>query len=66
MLIKDRQILKDILMNYTAQEVMRELSEISSDVADELSDNGFKDQAKDMVKFSVALNDLISGRPFLI
>lgn len=66
MLKDDREQLKKLMMNYPSKDVMKELSSIAIEVAGELSDIGVKEMAKDYVKFSAALDDLISGRPFLI
>jgi hypothetical protein len=45
---------------------MVSLSQLALEQASEFSDLGLADQAKDLVKFSISLDDLISGRPFLI
>lgn len=66
MLKEDKDKLRELLKNYSPKEVMADLSEVAMEAADDMSDNGMKDQAKDLVKFSVALDDLILGRPFLI
>jgi hypothetical protein len=66
MLNKDKDMLKELLEQYSAKEVMKELSSIALEVAGDVSDDGFKDKAKELVKFSAALDDLTSGRPFLI
>lgn len=66
MLQEDKEKLKQILSDYSPQEIMTQLSELAVQAADQLSDNGLKDQAKDLVKFSISLDDLISGRPFLV
>ncbi len=66
MLKEDKDKLRELLKNYSPKEVMADLSEVAMEAAGDMSDGGMKDQAKDLVKFSVALDDLISGRPFLI
>lgn len=66
MLPEDKETLKRILMEYPAKMVMRELSGLALEVAGEVSDAGAKEMAKDYVQFSVALEDLTSGRPFLV
>lgn len=66
MLKEDKEKLRDLLKSYSPKEVMADLSEIALEAAGDISDAGMQDQAKELVKFSVALDDLISGRPFLI
>lgn len=66
MLPFDKEYLKNMLLIYPPKEVMRELAGIALEVADEASDNGSKETAKELVLFSVALDDLITGRPFLV
>ena len=66
MLQEDKDKLKEIMMNYPAKDLMKELAGIALEVAGDVSDAGAKEMAKDYVQFSVALDDLTSGRPFLI
>jgi hypothetical protein len=62
----DQDKLRDLFKNYSPQEIMVSLSQLALEQASEFSDLGLADQAKDLVKFSISLDDLISGRPFLI
>lgn len=66
MLNKDKDKLQELLEQYSAQEVMKELSTIALELAGDCSDDGLKEKAKELVQFSVALDDLVSGRPFLV
>lgn len=66
MLEQDRNKLKELFSNYSPQELISELSDVALETASELSDDGLKERAQDLVKFSVSLEDLISGRPFLV
>lgn len=66
MLQADKDKLKELLKTYTAKEVMRELSDVALEAAGDLSDNGNQKEAKEMTVFSVALEDLVTGRPFLV
>jgi hypothetical protein len=66
MLNKDKDKLQELLELYSSKEVMRELSTIALELAGDCSDDGFKEKAKELVQFSVALDDLVSGRPFLV
>lgn len=66
MLQEDRDKIKELLKNYSTKEVVSNLAAVALETADDLSDDGLKDQAQDLVRFSVSLEDLISGRPFLV
>jgi len=66
MLKEDKDKIKDLLMNYPCKEVMKQFSAAAIEVAGEVSDAGAQEMAKELVKFSVALDDLISGRPYLV
>lgn len=66
MLLETRELLKLILKENSSKEVMRELASIAADLADDLSDEGLNEKAKEMTVFSSSLDDLISGRPFLV
>ena len=66
MLKEDRDKLKELMMNYPAKDLMAELSGVAQEVADDLSDMGAKEMAKDYVRIVVSLEDITSGRPFLI
>jgi len=66
MLQQDRDKLRELFSNYSPKEIMADLVSIALESANDLSDNGYKQQAQDLVKFAVSLEDLISGRPFLI
>jgi hypothetical protein len=63
---EDKAKLRELMRNYPAKAVMGELSKIALEVAGEVSDDGHSDLAKEYVRFSVALDDVISGRPFLV
>jgi hypothetical protein len=64
--INDKEMLKKLFKSYRVSEVMKELSKSSLEVASDLSDDGFKDEAKELVQFSATLDDIVSGRPFLV
>jgi hypothetical protein len=66
MLKEDKDFLKNLFADYTPQLVMRTLVEVVGEAADEASDNGLKDDAKNLTLFAKALEDITSGRPFLV
>lgn len=66
MLKEDREKLKDLFSNYSPKEIISVLSDVSIETANDFSDNGLKEKAQDLVKFSVSLEDLILGRPYLV
>lgn len=66
MLKEDKEKLRELMRNYPAKAVMGELAKIALEVASEVSDDDHSDLAKEYVRFSVALDDVISGRPFLV
>ena len=63
---EDKMNLKKMLMLYTPKEIMQELSAAAMDAADEMSDDGMNDKAKQLTILSASLDDLIAGRPFLV
>ena len=58
--------LKNLLQEYSAKEVLAALSNTASDLASDFCDYGLKDKAKDLIHLSAVLDDLISGKPFLL
>lgn len=66
MLPEDEEGLKELLILYSPKTVMRRLSILASEAADEASDHGLKEQAKDLSQMAQALEDITSGRPFLV
>lgn len=62
---EDKDSLKGILRDYSVQEVLRVLSEVSSELSDEMSDVGLKDKSKQLTILAVSVEDLLEGRPFL-
>lgn len=66
MLQADKDKLKELLKVYSPKLVMRELSHVALEAAGDLSDDGFQKESKEMTMLSVALDDLVSGRPFLV
>lgn len=62
----DNALLKSMLKLYSTKEMMQGLAEAASEMADESSDNDLKDKAKELSLFAQTMEDLISGRPFLI
>ena len=66
MLKEDMDKLKDLVMNYSPNEFMKVLKTVVQDVADENSDNGLKERAKDFSRLAQTLDDITSGRPFLV
>lgn len=66
MLNKDKAKLIELFKKYSPEEIMKNLSSIAIDTASDLSDDGFKDQSKNLTRFSMALDDLISNKPYLI
>lgn len=66
MLPEDEEVLKELFLNYSPQLIMKRLSVLALEAASDCSDNGLKDRAKELVQFSIAMEDLTSGRPFLL
>lgn len=66
MLAEDLDTLKDLLQNYSPQEVAGALAQAAIETASDLSDDGFNDKSKQLVVFAASLEDLISGRPYLV
>ena len=66
MLLETKELLKVILRENSSKEIMKQLSSIAMDLADDFSDEGLNEKAKEMTVFSSSLNDLVSGRPFLV
>lgn len=69
MLKEDREKLKELMLQYPAKDLMKALSETALEVAGDLSDmcGGHTPPiAKDYVQLSVSLEDLATGRPFLV
>jgi hypothetical protein len=66
MLQEDELLLKELFINYPAKLVMKRLAAITLDAASDCSDVGYNDKAKELVQISVAIDDIISGRPFLV
>lgn len=66
MLQEDKEKLKELLKAYSAKEIMRQFSQVALSAADDQSDDGMKEQARELVVYAVALEDLIAGRPFLV
>jgi hypothetical protein len=62
----DDALLRSMLKMYSTKEMMQGLAEAAADMADECSDNDLKDKAKELSLFAQTMEDLISGRPFLI
>lgn len=62
----DSALLKSMLKMYSAKELMQELGEVAAELADECSDDGLKDKAKELSIFAQTMEDLVSGRPFLV
>jgi hypothetical protein len=62
----DKEKLMEVLADYPVKEIMEQLSGLVLKIADEAVDSGNKERAKELVQFSVALDDLIAGRPFLV
>ena len=66
MLKEDKDFLRNLFNDYTPQLVMRTLVEVVGEAADEASDNGLKDDAKALSAMAKTLEDITSGRPFLV
>lgn len=62
----DEALLKSMLKIYSTKEMMQTLGEVASELANECSDEGLKDKSKDLSIFAQTMEDLVSGRPFLI
>lgn len=66
MLAEDLDKLKDLFRNYSPQEVAGALAQAAMETASDMSDDGFSDKSKELVVFASSLEDLISGRPYLV
>lgn len=66
MLPEDEKFLKQLFQEYTPKLVMRRLVVAVSEAADECSDNGLSEQAKELSQMARALEDITVGRPFLV
>lgn len=66
MLPEDEDILKDLFLNYSPKLIMKRLSALALEAASDTSDLGLNDKAKELVAFSISLEELVSDRPFLI
>jgi hypothetical protein len=69
MLKEDKETLKELMLHYPAKDLMKALSEVALEVAGDLSDlcEGHAPPiAKDYTQLSVSLEELASGRPFLV
>ncbi len=66
MLKEDKDFLKNLFVDYTPQDIMKALVEISAEAADEASDNGMKEDAKKLSVLAQSLEDITTGRPFLV
>ena len=62
----DDALLRSMLKMYSTKEMMQGLAEAATDVAGECSDNDLKEKAKELSLFAQTMEDLVSGRPFLI
>ena len=60
MLQKDKEKLRQLLCDYSPKEIIENLATSSLEVADNFSDNGLKEKAKELVVFSYALENNIS------
>ncbi len=66
MLKEDKDFLRNLFNDYTPQHVMKALVEVVGEAADEASDNDLKDDAKNLSQMAQTLEDITSGRPFLV
>lgn len=62
----NQSLLKEMLKTYSTKNVMLALAKAASDLADNYVDSGMKDNAKELSLLSQSLEDLVSGRPFLV
>lgn len=63
---EDKEFLKNLFVDYSPQEVMKTLVEVVGEAADEASDEGLKDDAKALSQMAKTLEDITSGRPYLV
>lgn len=63
---EDKEFLKNLFADYSPQEIMKALVEVVGEAADEASDEGLKDDAKALSQMAKTLEDITSGRPFLV
>lgn len=63
---EDKDFLRNLFVDYDPKEVMKALVEVVGEAADEASDNDLKDDAKALSQMAQSLEDITSGRPFLV
>jgi hypothetical protein len=69
MLPEDKEKLKELMMNYSADVFLREMADVALEVASDLSDlhEGCPPPvAKRYTQIAVSLEDIVSGRPYLV
>jgi len=69
MLKEDKEKLKELMMNYPADVLMKELAETALEVAGDISDlhqGNAPPIVKRYTQLAVTLEDIMSGRPFLV
>ncbi len=69
MLKEDKEKLKELVMNYPANILLKQLAETVSEVADEMADlhqGNPPPIVKDYSRLASSLEDLMSGRPYLV
>ena len=66
MIKEDKEVLKELILSYSSKDFMKSLKEIVAEAADHLSDVGFKERAAELSVLAQSLEDITSGRPFLV
>ena len=62
---EDKGSLKAILQDYSIKEIVSVLAEVSAELSDEMSDVGLKEKSKQLTIFSISMEELSKGKPFL-
>lgn len=69
MLKEDKDKLKELMMNYSADQFLKEMAEVALEVAGDLSDlheGSPPPIAKRYTQIAVSLEDIVAGRPYLM
>jgi len=69
MLLEDKKILKKLMMSYSADVFIKDMADVALEVAGDLSDlhEGTSPAvSKRYTQIAVLLEDIVSGRPYLL
>ena len=69
MLPEDKELPKELMMNYSADIFLKEMAEVALEVAGDLADlheGSPPPVAKRYTQIAVSLEDIVAGRPYLL